>query len=121
MFIAIIIYMPPRSGVYIVIGNYLRMHFIGGVCPPIPGMGVIYLTAYTYIAKNTYTGTHYPLVPVSPLCYTFSIMPRPKSYTPEQHSLVLNLRAKGTPITAIMTLTGLSHGTVQRIIENDKK
>jgi TusA-related sulfurtransferase len=48
-------------------------------------------------------------------------MPRPKSYTPEQKLKVLDLRKAGCPITLIMTLTGLSHGTVQRIIENDKK
>jgi predicted Holliday junction resolvase-like endonuclease len=48
-------------------------------------------------------------------------MPRPKSYTPEQKLKVLTLRHSGTPVTTIMVITGLSHGTIQRIIENAKK
>mgnify|MGYP000721058336 CR=1 FL=1 len=48
---------------------------------------------------------------------TLLIMPRPKSYTPEQRVQVIDLKRKGSSFTTIMTLTKLSHGTIQRILE----
>ncbi len=44
-------------------------------------------------------------------------MARPRSYSLLQLNQVLALKKAGTPITSIMAITGLSHGTIQRILE----
>lgn len=48
-------------------------------------------------------------------------MARPKSYTPTQQEQVIDLKRKGSSFTTIMSLTNLSHGTIQRILEQHAK